>query len=348
MIPDVNKQKQHQISDETIAAFLAHETSNGASANAIRRYKGALAAVYAFLPDDKCLSKERLLAWRKSMEEKGYASVTILNYVKNLNRYLDYVGCSDIRFNKGRGKDIAGMTFGYLTAIEPTTERNRKDIVWVCQCKCGNTVELPATRLLVGNTLSCGCLNKEHLQRANKYIDNTSLRQSMEERVKSTRSVSGYTGVVPKRGKWQAYIIYKKQYHSLGVYADIAEAIKARARGKELVRADAQGLLNFYEEIHKLDLALPSRETEPHREFPGTEWRENNQLGSATMRTDNTTGYVGVNFRNGKWEATIGYHGVRYKLGRYPEISQAISARQMAEAALKDDPEKFVAEHGKK
>ena len=348
MILEAEDRNPHQMSEQTMESFLTHETNNGASANAIRRYKGTLAAVYDFLPDDKCLTRERLLEWRKNMEEKGYASITILNYVKNINRYLDYVGCSDIRFNKGKGKDISGMTFGYLTAIEPTKKRDRKDIVWICQCKCGNTVELPATRLLVGNTLSCGCLNKEHLQRANKYIDNTSIRQALEEKVTSTRSKSGYTGVVPKRGKWQAYIIYKKCYHSLGVYLNIEDAVKARARGKELVRADAMGLLDFYEAIHKQDSALPSRDTEPSREFPGTAWRENNRPGSATKRTDNTSGYVGVYFHGGKWDAKISYQGVRYNLGRFEEISEAINARRSAEEALKADPEKFVLKHSKK
>lgn len=145
------------------------------------------------------------------MEEQGYASITILNYVKYINKYLDYVGASDIRFNRGKGKDISGMTFGYLIALEPTDKRDRKDIVWRCQCKCGNIVELPATRLLVGNTLSCGCLLKEHFRRANMYIDNTSLRQALQEKVESVHSVSGYTGVNPKRDKWQAYEILKSR-----------------------------------------------------------------------------------------------------------------------------------------
>ena len=140
----------------------------------IRRFKGTLKVLCDFLPDDHCITKERLLQWRKSMEEDGYASVTILNYVKYINRYLDYVGCSEIRFNRGKAKDITNMTFGLLTAIEPTELKNRGDIVWRCRCECGNIVELPATRLLLGNTSSCGCLQKgmrkDVFKKANKYF----------------------------------------------------------------------------------------------------------------------------------------------------------------------------------
>lgn len=50
---------------------------------------------------------------------------------------------------------------------------------------------LPATRLLLGNTLSCKCLQKECFRRMNKYIDNTSLRQTLEEKVESRHAVSG-------------------------------------------------------------------------------------------------------------------------------------------------------------
>ena len=194
----------HCMTQEAMAAFLQYEADNGANENLLRRFRGTLRVIYNYLPEDKCITKERLLAWRKGMEENGYASITILNYVKYINRYLDFVGCSEIRFNTGRAKDITGMTFGYLTAIEPTGEKRRGDYIWLFECKCGNTVNLPATRALLGNTLSCGCLKGEALKASRKYYGGTSIVQSMTEKVESTRSRSGYTGVSPKRDKWQA------------------------------------------------------------------------------------------------------------------------------------------------
>lgn len=250
----IEKQSSNIMTPERMASFIAHEKNNGASENMIRRLTCAVNAVYDHLPEDKLLTKERLLRWRKSMEESGYASITVQNYVKYINRYLDHAGCSEIRFNRGKAKDITDMTFGYLKAIEPTGGKNRGDIVWRCRCKCGKTVELPATRLLLGNTLSCGCLHKEHFQRVNKYIANTSLRQSLSEQTESSRSASGYMGVTAKRDKWQAYITYKGKHYSLGCYSKLEDAVKARANAKQLVREDAMKLLEFYDEIHKHDL----------------------------------------------------------------------------------------------
>lgn len=332
----------------TIEAFLLHEKENGASENMQRRYKSSVKVLYDFLPDDKLVTKEQLLAWRKNMEDSGYASITIQNYVKYINRYLDYVGCSAIRFNRGKTKDITGMTFGYLTAIEPTETRNRGDVVWLFSCKCGNTVELPATRAISGNTLSCGCLKGEHLKKTNKYFDGTSLTQSITEKVESTRAVSGYVGVTPKRGKWQAYIKYKGVHYSLGCYCDIQDAVEARARAKELVVADAQGLLDFYSELEKSFPNLPSKHTEPKRDFPSTEWVVNNLPVSAARRSDNTSGYVGVYKRNKKWEARICYQGVRYNLGRFDSVEEAATARKEAEQAINIDPNRFVEEYSKK
>lgn len=336
----------HQMTAETMVAFIENAEQNGASENMVRRFKCTVTAVYDYLPDDKMLTKERLLSWRKSMEQKSYSSYTILNYVKYINRYLDFVGCSEIRFNKGRAKDITGMTFGYLTAIEPTGAKNRGDFVWLFQCKCGNTVELPATRVLIGNTLSCGCLKGAHFKTTMKIIDGTSLVMSMTEKVESTRAISGYTGVTPKRDKWQAYIKYKGVSYSLGCYFDLEDAVKARARAKELVMADAQGLLDFYTELEKTFPKLPNKRTEPKRKFAYQEWVVNDTPASSATRSDNTSGYPGVTFHKGKWDAKICYKGIRYTVGRCKDINDAIAARKEAEQLLSEDPNRFI-EHYK-
>ncbi|MBE5785592.1 MAG: hypothetical protein E7330_07335 [Clostridiales bacterium] len=335
----------HIMTEDTMDAFVSYETERGASANMARRLSCAIKAFYGFLPADKQVTKERLLVWRKSLEESGYASMTVQNYAKYINRYLSYAGCDALCFNRGRAKDIAGMVFGHLTAIEPAGTKNRRDIVWRCSCSCGNAAEVTAARLLSGNTLSCGCLQKEHLQRVNRYIDNTSLRQSLTEQVESTRSQSGYTGVMSRRGKWQAYINYKGRRHSLGTYSVLEDAVKARAKGKALVRADAEGLLDFYEELHKLDPQLPSRESEGKKKFPPPETRKNVSPAPRAKRGDNKSGYTGVSLIRGRYEARICHRGVRYILGRYDRTEDAIEARIRAEEDLRKDPDGFAARY---
>lgn len=332
----------HQMAPDTMAAFIESEIKKGASENTVRRLKATVKMVYEFLPEDKLLTRERLLEWRADLNERGYAYQTIQNFVKWINIYLDYVGLSEIRFNRGKGKDISGMEFGYLTAIEPTDKRHRKDVVWLCRCRCGTMLEMPATRLILNNTLSCGCIQKEKIKRANKYFGGTSLEKSLKDPVTSTRSMSGYVGVTRKRDKWQAYITYKRQHISLGVYEKLEDAVKARARGKEAVIADAAELLKIYEEIHENDEALPSKSTLPKNDLPYKPRVINDQPTTAARRVDNKSGYTGITFRKNKWESRICYNKRRYILGRFDTLDEAILERTKAEDCLKRDPDAFV------
>lgn len=52
--------------------------------------------------------------------------------------------------------------FGRLIALEPTKLRSNKgNIIWKCQCDCGNIVNVRKDLLLNGHTKSCGCLKRE-------------------------------------------------------------------------------------------------------------------------------------------------------------------------------------------
>ena len=337
----------HHMTPDSMAAFIEREAERGASENMIRRLKAAVKMLYDFLPEDKQITQEQLLKWRAELNERGYAYQTVQNYVKWINIYLDYAGLSEIRFNRGKGKDISGMEFGFITAIEPTDKRDRKDVVWRCRCRCGTELELPATRLILNNTLSCGCIQKEFMKRANKYFGGTSLEKSLKEQVESTRSSSGYVGVTRKRDKWQAYITYKRQHINLGVYAKLEDAVKARARGKEAVMEDAAELLKIYEEIHREDEELPSKFTLPKNDVPYEQRVINDQPTSAARRVDNTSGHTGISFRKNKWEARICYNKRRYMLGRFETLDEAIAERVKAEEFLKRDPNAFVEYYSK-
>jgi len=317
---------------ESIANYVQWEQDQGASENMLRRYRRFTSCLYQWLPADKNLSRERLLSWRQSLKDDGYSTATELNYIKGINRYLDFAGYSHLRFNQGKPKDIAGQTFGYLTAIEPTGDKNRRDIVWRCLCKCGNTYECITSRLLAGNTLSCGCLRNENLKDANMFFAGTSLRQSLNDRVKSSCSESGFVGVSRKNDKWKAYICYKGERYSLGVYSKLEDAVKARAMGKEMVKSDAVALLETYEKLHKDAPERPSR-----ARFYYTK----NQVPATKLRKNNTTGATGVYRRGNRWLAKLGYKNNRYYLGSFGDIKSAISARKEAERISMENPQQF-------
>lgn len=55
-------------------------------------------------------------------------------------------------------KNLSGRKFGKLTAVEYVG-----DSTWLCLCDCGNTTRVKTSRLMSGNTSSCGCLKRESL-----------------------------------------------------------------------------------------------------------------------------------------------------------------------------------------
>lgn len=57
-------------------------------------------------------------------------------------------------------KNIANQRFGRLIALGPVGRIDR-DILWLCQCDCGNTLSVRCTSLRKGNTSSCGCRKLE-------------------------------------------------------------------------------------------------------------------------------------------------------------------------------------------
>jgi len=63
--------------------------------------------------------------------------------------------------------DITRMKFGRLTAIKRVGTK-RGSALWLCECECGNTVEVNTGLLNSGNTKSCGCIHSEQLVKRNK------------------------------------------------------------------------------------------------------------------------------------------------------------------------------------
>lgn len=72
--------------------------------------------------------------------------------------------------------DITGQVFGRLIAIRPVGHTGHTNIVWLCQCFCGEPVKVPTNCLRSGNTRSCGCLRREYWKTKRKHIAKSGVR----------------------------------------------------------------------------------------------------------------------------------------------------------------------------
>lgn len=67
--------------------------------------------------------------------------------------------------------DLTGNTYGRLLVLKPGVGRvytSGERSSWVCQCKCGNFIDVLALSLVTGRTKSCGCLRSELAMKAAK------------------------------------------------------------------------------------------------------------------------------------------------------------------------------------
>ena len=60
-------------------------------------------------------------------------------------------------------RNLIGQQFDRLLVLQIDETKPRgahRELYWVCSCSCGNTASVPTSRLLKGDTRSCGCLAK--------------------------------------------------------------------------------------------------------------------------------------------------------------------------------------------
>lgn len=72
-----------------------------------------------------------------------------------------YIVASDM----GRFVNLVGQRFGNLTVIGDSGSRTEahgrpSNVIWICQCDCGNQRTVSSSRLRIGEILSCGCNRK--------------------------------------------------------------------------------------------------------------------------------------------------------------------------------------------
>ncbi len=321
------------LTEEDIEKYLADKIADGLKPTAAAKYRSHLQHLCKWLPKGAVLTRELLLEWRAEIENSDYSNFTVERYVTDINLYTKYRGRPDLNIRKTVAHNLKGKTFGYLTVIELTGKKSRKDLLWLCRCKCGKEIEVPAGLLARGNTTSCGCLNTDILQHNNRYEEGTSLRQSMEEKILNPNSASGYVGVVAHRDKWSAHITYKKKHYYLGTFSNIEDAIKARARAKEAVMEDAS---RIYEETDHLYGEAPRRPPRPKKEDKEPVEKYH------AKRNDNTSGYTGVKCECKRWKAELSFNGTRYHLGLYDDFEQAVAIRKTAEALALAGDEKGI------
>jgi hypothetical protein len=150
-------------------------------------------------------------------------------------------------------KNIKGQRFGRLVAIEPKIIKGKRTN-WLCKCDCGNEHTANISRLIRGETKSCGCLRKEistkngiKYQSNLKPLDIEKVMMSVKKTCVEGTSLNCITETIPShntsgvkgvtydksRHKWQATIEFQRKRYYLGRFDRKEDAIKARKKAEE-------------------------------------------------------------------------------------------------------------------
>lgn len=85
-------------------------------------------------------------------------------------------------------KNLLGQIFGILTVIEKTDKRASSGaIIWKCQCKCGNIIEVPTNALTCAHTMSCGCLQSKGEYNIAKILNAHQIPYEAQKKFESCR-----------------------------------------------------------------------------------------------------------------------------------------------------------------
>lgn len=137
-------------------------------------------------------------------------------------------------------KDLTGKRFGRLVVIQREGKVKNGNVTWLCRCDCGKMKVVDGYCLRTGQTLSCGCLRREHAKQAirnnpetMKYMGNWHvLEKTWHPTTEDLRAnnKSGVTGVSydQTQNRWVARLYFHGRYVLNNMYERKENAIMAR------------------------------------------------------------------------------------------------------------------------
>ena len=272
--------------------------------------------------------------------------------------------------------DLTNQKFGRLTAKEIVRTVPGKGNIWRCECECGGEKEVPAAYLRNGHTRSCGCLNKEREERLDitgqRWGRLTAVRLVRYEDIEGTgkrRAIWLFRCDCGTEKEIPATQVKHSRTRSCGCLANehITNLRKGDITGQVFGRLtairpteerDSNGSVVWelscecgnttYKTINTLrsgkvlSCGCLYKESRSKTIRYRRDLLENTSLSSLVLskklNSRNKSGYTGVwlNSRTGKWEAMINFQKVRYRLGSFENITDAIEKRRKVEQELHD------------
>lgn len=244
-------------------------------------------------------------------------------FISNPTSLIKGIGCKKCK-KENRIKSIVGNRYGRLLVLKMSEKTSgvRKKIMYVCQCDCGNIVDILSESLKNGTTMSCGCLYKE--------------TRGMNKKCNSY-NLTDYEYGVGYCDNGTSFIFDKEDYDKIKSYSwwydgryVVAHSHKNDHFNTSVIRMHRVVLdLNIYDdyEVDHINLIRYDNRKKNLRQCNHTENSRNKELSHLS-----STGVTGVRKTNsGKWNSSIRYNYKNHNLGNFNNFEDAVNVRKMAE-----------------
>jgi len=208
--------------------------------------------------------------------------------------------------------DLTGRIFTRLTVLSEAGRNNHKQVMWLCECSCGNKATIRGGSLKSGGTKSCGCLHKEAMV---DLLTTHGLREHPLYMV--------WGGMKTR--------CYNENFHQYSDYG---------GRGITVCDRWRDSFEDFYNDMvghYKKDLQLDRVNNDGNYEPSNVRWVTHQQNGMNRRGAQNgTSGYKGVSWKGekGKWVAQIQVNGKKQHIGYFLDEQAAAQAYNDAAVEL--------------
>lgn len=225
-------------------------------------------------------------------------------------------------------KDLTGQKFNRLTVLYRTEDyvspKGKRDIVWHCQCECGNECNIRAYALKSGHAKSCGCLNNETRIKQAKKLGKKSKKYNKYD-------LSGDYGI-GYTSKGEEFWFDLEDYDLIKDYSwSYSCGYVVAPHGEKLHRI----IMNAQEE-DVVDHIIHGKTNENKYDNRKSNLRKVTHSKNAMnqhIKSNNTSGVKGVSWhkRDLVWEVNICVNRKIIYLGSYENFDEAVRVRKEAE-----------------